>query len=71
MSEDKNELEITGAAFLNEVQEHIEAGEIDAAQTLIKAASVGLSMADDEDGDLREAFGMRLASLLGETLNDS
>ena len=71
MSEDKNELEITGAAFLNEVQERIEAGEIDAAQTLIKAASVGLSMADDADGDLREAFGMRLVKLLGETLNDS
>ena len=69
MSKDPNELEITGQAFLNEVQEHIEAGEIDAAQTLIKAASVGLSMADD--GDLREAFGMALVKLLGKTLNDS
>ena len=71
MSKDTNELEITGQAFLNEVQEHIEAGEIEAAQTLIKAASVGLSMADDADGDLREAFGMALVKLLGKTLNDS
>jgi hypothetical protein len=71
MSKNENELEITGQAFLNEVQEHIDAGEIDAAQTLIKAASVGLSMADDADGDLREAFGMSLVKLLGKTLNDS
>ena len=70
MSKDTNELEITGQAFLNEVQEHIDAGEIDAAQTLIKAASVGLSMADDADGELRESFGMALVRLLGETLND-
>lgn len=65
----QEELEITAGAFLNEIQEHIEAGDIDTAQTLIKGASMGLAMAEDADGDMREAFGIALARLTGQTLN--
>lgn len=64
------ELEATADAFFNEIREHIEGGDIDTAQTLIKGASMGLAMAEDADGELREAFGMALAGLTGQVLNN-
>lgn len=64
----QEELETTAVAFLDEIRDHIEAGDIDTAQTLIKGASIGLSMAEDADGEMREAFGIALAGFVGAIL---
>ena len=66
----QEELEITAGAFLNEIRDHIKAGDTDTAQTLIRGASMGLAMAEDADGDMREAFGLALAKLVGAILEE-
>jgi len=65
----KEELHITAGAFINEIRQHLKAGNTEMAQAMISGASMGLALAEDADGDLREAFGAALSELVGWTLD--
>ena len=65
----QEELRISAAAFLEEIEQHLKAGNTEMAQALISGASMGLMMAEDADGDMCEAFGAKLSELVGWTLN--
>lgn len=63
------ELRISAAAFLEEIEQFIKDGNTEMAQALISGASIGLMMAEDADGEIREAFGAKLSEMVGWTLN--
>lgn len=65
----QEELRISAAAFLEEIEQFIKDGNTEMAQALISGASIGLMMAEDADGEIREAFGAKLSEMVGWTLN--